>query len=68
MLTGEIFLWPFFPIEIYIENVEKLGSYASINFEPKLIQKEVLYLFDLYCKVRRIEVVSTSFAFSIIAS
>jgi hypothetical protein len=54
MLTIEIFLWPFFPIEIYIENVEKLGSYASVNFEPKLIQKEVLYLFDLYCKVRRI--------------
>jgi hypothetical protein len=54
MLTVEIFLWPFFPIEIYIENVEKLGSYASVNFEPELIQKEFLYLFDLYCKVRRI--------------
>jgi len=44
----------FFPMEIYIEHVEKLGSYASVNFEPKLIQKVVLYLFDLYCKIRRI--------------
>ena len=44
----------FFPMEINIGHVEKLGSYASIKFEPKLIQKVVLYLFDLYCKVRRI--------------
>jgi hypothetical protein len=44
----------FFPMEINIGHVEKLGRYASIKFEPKLIQKEVLNLFDLYCKVRRI--------------
>ena len=41
-------------MEICIEHVEKLGSYASVKFEPKLIQKEVLNLFDLYCKIRRI--------------
>ena len=29
----------FFPMEIYIEHVEKLGSYASVNFEPKLNSK-----------------------------
>ena len=44
----------FFPMEINIGHVEKLGSYASVKFETKLIQKEVLNLFDLYCKIRRI--------------